>query len=347
MSVNWSVSMSYRSSERGAALVVALLVFALAAALMVGLQRDFQLQLQRASNSTVSEQIWAYLLGAEALAATALRLDADADAQVTDPIDDLNEVWAQPAQPYPLDEGGWLSGALEDLQGRISIAELGQSSGQGGGQGEGQGARFSVHQKLMIRLLQSFEEPSLSQPEAIALTEAISDFVDADDQPRPDGAEDSVYRSGDFPYLAANQPLASVSELRAVQGMTPEIYRALAPLVTVWPQENGGLNWRTAPAGVLRALNADDSLEPMPSGEAERLAELRSQGAFESLDAFFEDAFFSGRNTSELRQVMTERSDWFLLSSEVQIADRVRRLYSVIQREGRAINVLYRTDGEL
>ena len=39
------------SGQRGAALIVALLVFAIASALMVGLQRDFTLQLQRGSNS--------------------------------------------------------------------------------------------------------------------------------------------------------------------------------------------------------------------------------------------------------------------------------------------------------
>ena len=52
-------------AQRGAALVVAMLVFALVAALMVGLQRDFTLTLQRGTHQLFSEQAWAYLLGAE------------------------------------------------------------------------------------------------------------------------------------------------------------------------------------------------------------------------------------------------------------------------------------------
>lgn len=333
---------SSRFAQRGAALVVALLVFAIAAALMVGLQRDFTLQLQRSANSTLNEQIWAYFLGAEALAAVALRADADADARAEPPIDDLNEMWAQPPTPYGLDEGGWLSGQLQDLQGRINLNSL--AGGGGDAQGE---PRFTIEQKMMIRLLQSFEEVPVTLPEAMALTEAISDFIDRDDNRRLEGAEDNSYRGGDFPYRAANRPLASVSELRAVKGMTDPLYRALAPHVSVWPEENAAINWRTATLPVIRAMNADDVLEPMPVLEAQRIVEQRAQGALVDTDTFLADPFFAGRDTGELRGLLTERTNWFLLASEVEIADRIRRLYSVIERNGRSITVLYRTDGEL
>ena len=85
------------SRQRGAALVVALLVFAIASALMVGLQRDFTLQLQRGSNSFLQEQAWVYLEGAENLAAMGLRLDAAQDTASDSPRDDLTELWAQEA----------------------------------------------------------------------------------------------------------------------------------------------------------------------------------------------------------------------------------------------------------
>ena len=47
-----------RAGQTGAALMVAMLVFALVAALMVGLQRDFMLILQRGSHQLFSEQAW-------------------------------------------------------------------------------------------------------------------------------------------------------------------------------------------------------------------------------------------------------------------------------------------------
>lgn len=88
-----------RSMQRGAALVVAMLVFALVAALMVGLQRDFTLTLQRSTQHLFSEQAWAYLMGAEGLAQLTLREDSLIDARADSPSDHLGELWAQTPTP--------------------------------------------------------------------------------------------------------------------------------------------------------------------------------------------------------------------------------------------------------
>jgi general secretion pathway protein K len=101
--------------QRGAALIVAMLVFALVAALLVGLQRDFSLTLQRGTQQLFAEQAWAYLLGAEGLAQLALQADNREDALVDAPTDHLGELWAQPATPYPLDAGGEMRGQIEEL----------------------------------------------------------------------------------------------------------------------------------------------------------------------------------------------------------------------------------------
>ena len=47
-------------SQQGAALIIAMLVFALSATLLVALQREFSLALQRGTNQLFSEQAWAY-----------------------------------------------------------------------------------------------------------------------------------------------------------------------------------------------------------------------------------------------------------------------------------------------
>ena len=98
-------------------MVVAMLVFALVAALIVGLQRDFTLTLQRGTHQLFSEQAWAYLIGAEELAALALQADSRADARAEVATDHLGELWAQPPTPYPLDAGGWMSGRVDEWVG--------------------------------------------------------------------------------------------------------------------------------------------------------------------------------------------------------------------------------------
>ncbi len=400
-------------SQRGAALIVALLVFAVASALMVGLQRDFTLQLQRGSNAFIAEQGWSYLRGAEALASTALRFDADQDRERGTARDDLTEVWASEATPYPLPEGGWLLGQLEDLQGRLNLNSLvsvpgsagsddsaGGSAGdadstedsgaeaeEGGatlapapppeGAGDNGANRFNTAQKMLIRLLQTLDGPistgpssagpsgagssrvgspstrssskgpTLNQSQAIALTEAITDFIDGDDQRRFEGAEDEAYRNTQPAYRAANQPLASVSELRSVSGMTPEIYAALAPLVTVWPVEGSPLNILTAKPEVLRCLNTDEQLEPLSLVDAQRLTELRTTGEIDSVNALLEDITLSGGATTALKAELAETSSWFLLTANVQLGERELQLYSVLERKDRRVVSRYRSMGEL
>ena len=55
-----------------------------------------------------------------------------------------------------------------------------------------------------------------------SLADAILDWIDADDTPRDFGAESDYYLALPHPYRAANRPLASLSELLLVRGVTPD-----------------------------------------------------------------------------------------------------------------------------
>ena len=370
-------------SQRGAALIIAMLVFALSATLLVALQREFSLALQRGTNQLFSEQAWAYLIGAEELAKLALQADHLLDARSATAADHLGELWAQPATPYPLDAGGWMTGQLTDLQGRINLNMLvsdpvtqtppsgGEGVSDGGSESASAGVesepvsqsrqqnesvaqvsgdeagRWTPTQKLLIRLLQALNEASLPLDEAMALTEAISDFIDPDTNRRRDGAEANEYRYADFPYLPANRALASVSELRSVRGMTPEIYEALAPLVTVWPERNTRLNILTAPLPVLRTLNADDQWAPLPVIDAERWVESRREGGIAQVADLLADPILAGRPSAELESLLDIRSDWFLLDASVELLDRQRHLFTVLHRETDMAVAVFRSEGEL
>ena len=369
--------------QRGAALIIAMLVFALSATLLVALQREFSLALQRGTNQLFSEQAWAYLIGAEELAKLALQADHLLDARSATAADHLGELWAQPATPYPLDAGGWMTGQLTDLQGRINLNMLvsdpvtqsppsgGEGVSDGGSESASAGVesepvsqsrqqnesvaqvsgdeagRWTPTQKLLIRLLQALNEASLPLDEAMALTEAISDFIDPDTNRRRDGAEANEYRYADFPYLPANRALASVSELRSVRGMTPEIYEALVPLVTVWPERNTRLNILTAPLPVLRTLNADDQWAPLPVIDAERWVESRREGGIAQVADLLGDPILAGRPSAELESLLDIRSDWFLLDASVELLDRQRHLFTVLHRETDMAVAVFRSEGEL
>lgn len=330
--------------ERGAALVVALLVFSIAAALLVAMQRDFDMSFRRAANSFIAEQSWAYLEGAEALAAAALRMDFEADLARGAAHDSLDEIWAQQAAPYALDEGGWMYGSLSDLQGRFNLNSLG---GREAGDASTGAVRYTAAQETFIRLLQALDGIVIDEFSAVAIAESIADWIDADEEPRLNGAESSFYATLTPSYRPANQPMASVSELRAVANVTPELFAALRPHVSVWPREPAGINIHTATLPVLRALNVDDTLQPLSADAGLGILQQREEFAFTNREEFLALPAFASGSTSRVATLLAEASSYFLLSARVEIADREQRLYSVLRRSDRQIDVLRRSDASL
>lgn len=328
--------------QNGVALVVALLVFALCASLLVALQRDFFIEYRRVAGVLLSAQGDAYLRGAEELAELALALDHDTETATNDTRDTLKDVWAQEAQPYPLDEGGWLIGGLEDLQGRFNLNNLGGAPLTGEG-----AAGYRPAQQVFIRLLQSLEGLQIDAYQAAAITESVSDWIDADSEPRNNGAEASYYVSLSPSYRPADGPMASVSELRAVANVTPEIYRALRDFVTVWPPQPSPINVHTAPLTVLRSLNVDGSLEPLALSDAQAMVAVREDGGFESIEAFLAQPAYAGASVAAISSLIGESSDYFLLTARVELGDRELRRFSVLRRQEREVVVLQRTDASL
>lgn len=329
------------SHQRGAALIVALLIFAVSAALMVGLQRDFTLLFQRSNSSSIREQSWQYLLAAEALASVALSVDAKQDANSPEPIDHMGEVWASASAPYPLENGGMMAGSVTDLQGRLNINALGFETSTEGEE------RFGTTQKQFIRLVQSLGDASVSQRDAMILADSIADFIDADNETRIDGAESLEYRNAIPPYLAANRPLQSTTELRAIKGMTTQLYNALVPFITVWPIDGTKLNILTATVPVLRTLNDGPSLDPLGQVEAEQLLQKIQAGEVTTVSGLLEQPELEGKDLSALESTLDTKSSWFLLDARVEFADREVQMYSVLQREEFKVTPRFRSQGTL
>jgi general secretion pathway protein K len=328
-----------RRRERGAALIIAMLVFALATTLVVAMSSEFTLFLKRGQNSFVSSQAQAYLRGGEELAGLALVEDLKEDEREKSVRDDLSELWAQEVLPYALDEGGWLTGRLEDLQGRFNInSVVGKAPAD---------KQFTDAQEQFIRLLQTPEEPRVSEQDAVLILEALLDWLDEDSEPRDFGAEDGHYIDSEPSYRTGNGRMESVSELRLVAYMTPELYAALEPSLTVWGDSNT-INIHTATEAVLRSINAAGELQPLSINEGEALASQREEAGFESVQAMLDSQVYAGRELdAALIARLGESSSWFLYSGEVEVADRVTRLYSVLHREGSVVRARQRVSGSL
>jgi len=102
--------------------------------------------------------------------------------------------------------------------------------------------------KSMLITIGGMEEAA-----AAALVDAIGDWRDADDLRRPNGAEAPEYRAANLKYLPANAPFETIGEAARVLGMTPAVFRRIAPAITVYSHQPG-INAATAGRDVLLAL---------------------------------------------------------------------------------------------
>jgi general secretion pathway protein K len=293
--------MSPYRSQRGVALVMAVLVVALGTMIAVNLMWQGTLDLRRAEASLAADQGLMYVQGAEAWAADILRQDL-----VDSPESDhLSETWAIELPPLPVD-GGTIVGRLEDLQGRFNLNNLIGADGM-----ESQLAR------------RQFERLLLSVDADPQLAGAVVDWLDPDTEQRfPTGGEDVVYTDGDPPYRTANSMITSASELMAITGFDREIYQRLAPYVTVLPRGTK-LNVNTASNVVLASLSDDIDLSV-----ADSLIEQRAGAEFLEIDATFE-----GLVEPDVLQEIDGVSDHFLLTATVTLGSNQLTMRSVLQRD--------------
>lgn len=95
---------------------------------------------------------------------------------------------------------------------------------------------------------------------AQALADAIEDWIDPDDDTRPNGAEIAQYKAAGLSYGPKNAPFDTVSELQQVLGMTYDLYEKIEPGITIY---SGRSNPSAAFANpvALQALYPDASPE--------------------------------------------------------------------------------------
>ena len=65
--------------------------------------------------------------------------------------------------------------------------------------------------------------------DARSLTGVLTDWIDTDTQRGANGAEDGTYLRREPPHRTSNTALASVMELRSLEGMTEELYQSIRP----------------------------------------------------------------------------------------------------------------------
>ncbi len=328
--------------QGGVALITVLLVVALAAIAAAEMTRQGQLDQRRTGNRLALEQAHQIALGGEQWATAILARDRrdgggpgadddgagrgdngdDANAQSEQrsaQVDARDEAWARNLPPIPV-EGGQVTGAISDAQGRFNINNIVAGGGQ----------INAPALARLERLLAAVEiEPRVAQ--------AIVDWVDADSETTyPRGAEDDFYAGRREPYRAANARIASASELRLVRGIDAEAWAALAPHVTALPGPTP-INVNTATPAVLQAV-----VEGLESDAAEELYDQAGDEPFATIADFREHPLLQGQEIAA--EGLSVGSRHFRVRVDVEMGPITYTLYSWLRRddEGRS-SVLQRS----
>jgi general secretion pathway protein K len=248
-----------RRGNRGAALVIAMLLAAFAAAVAASVFAEQQRWSRTVLHRRDHVQAQALAMAGVQWARQVLQDDARRTA-----IDHLGEPWAMTLPPIPV-ENGEIRGMIVDAQGRLNVNAVG-----------GTNAIAQAQREWITRLFAQRGGPG-------AALDALADWIDADGIARPGGAEDAHYAALPGAGLAANAPLMRTAELVAVKGVSPVALAAVAPWLAALPPGTP-VNVNTAPPEVLAAIVVNltgDALNAFVAGRAQKpfttIAEFRAR----------------------------------------------------------------------
>jgi general secretion pathway protein K len=284
-----------RTHARGAAVIIAMVVAALAATVAMAIAAEQQRWF--ASVSARRDQVQAQSLALAGVQWTREILDDDARRG---PIDYLGEPWALPLPPTPI-ENGSVEGSIVDAQGLLNLNNVDDS----GTQGELERVRLA---SLCTRL----GIPS-------AALAALVDWVGTGSQ-----RADEWYVRQPSPYLPANAPLLRARELAAVRGFDDAALARLLPYVTALPPGTP-LNVNTAPAPVLAA-----ALPGVPEDAWSALATQRVAKPFTSVSDF-RNRLPQGVPIGDER-TLAVASSYFLVTVRARQGDTVAQARALLKR---------------
>jgi len=226
-------------------------------------------------------------------------------------VDSPDETWANLHRFMPPDANGWeVDWKLIDESSKININ--------------------LAYPDMLLRL----------KPLDEATVASIMDWLDPDDVPNPDGAEDSYYVSLESGYNCKNGAIDNIAELLLIKGISPQIYYGsnlagqensigLNNLLTIYG--DGKININTASKTVLDTipLLCDAAVDEIISRQTS------PTGKFSSMDDIEKNDNFTAADKLTLMQIAKFNSNHFQI--QIKIKNKAQNIQSeylvIIERQ--------------
>jgi general secretion pathway protein K len=325
--------------NKGVALITVMLIVALCAVLASQMTGRLILQLQRTTNLVFNQQAYWYAMGAEAFAKRVLHSSFKKDKKITH----LGQQWAAGKTSYPVDFGD-ITGEITDLQSCLNLNALRPATSKKKASSGASSA--SLAQNAFKELVMALNIEGVSQFDAEYMTDALTDWLDEDSSiVSAGGAEDNDYAAKEFPYLPANNYIASINELRVVEHFTPAIIGALKGYICVIPNSNlHQINVNTLDSKKPELLQA---LLGLSHNDAQQVLSNRDEKGFKDNNEFFSLAELKSLSlTEQQKSQFVVDSDYFILKTSASFNDSYFALKTIfkISNNDQAI-VIARTIG--
>lgn len=332
-----------QNKQKGVAVIMALTFVAIISVVAAQMVERLQLHMARSGNYVGLKQAYWYALSAETLAKQLIK---DAGRKGKDGMFHLGQDWAKEGMTFPV-EGGTISGEIKDLQACFNLNSVrdpnsvgnnngkngkgGNQGNKGGNQGNNGGKNGSGNNnggnngnnpnanpanapvEQFRRLLDALSIRSDVSTEALAYR--VYDWLDEDSiYKNPQSLEEDDYAGKEFPYLAANTFFASVSELRLIDGFTPNVIDAIKDYVCVLPKvETNILNVNTIAKDQPELLAA--MIDGLDSGSAGEILAERPEDGFKAIEEFWQSSGFSGVSNidSSVKSQFAVKTEYFRL----------------------------------
>ena len=286
--------------SRGAALVLAMLLAALAAVVAVAVAAEQNRWFADVANRRDQVQAQALALAGVQWSRQIMQDDARAGS-----IDHLGEAWAYPLPRTPL-ENGSIEGSIEDAQGRLNINN------------------FATRDALGKEELTRFARLAASRGVAATTVAAVAAAL------MPPPADDGAQKSAaplPAPALPPGLRPVRAAELAAMPGVSARDTAQLLPFIVALPTATP-LNINTAPPAVLAAA--------LPGLSADALATLiadRARKPFATVSDF-RSRLPSGATVPDETSLATG-SSYFLVSVRARQGETRAQARALLRRDGR------------
>jgi general secretion pathway protein K len=304
--------------QRGIALLATMLAIALMTLLVAEFTTSAALGYRSAANQ--ADELRAYYLarsgvqvGLAVLEQSALTIQAqNANASSQSNYDSLDQPWALPLPPIPVD-GGMVTTNIVDEDRKINVNLYLNSRTHQPDQ---------VWAPIIVRLLSNIQV-------SLDILPILTDWLDPDSIESEGGAETDYYLTLTPPYEPRNGPIPTIYDLRMLKGMDDLTFVKLSLFLTaVTPQAKVNVN--TAPPEVLASLAPE--LENDPS-LVEAIVKTRMSAPFTVITDLQNRV--SGLPTgANFMSLLTTQSSCFSITSEGDFAGTRKRIYATFKRGG-------------